>query len=229
MKTLFKYEVQEPIKLYILTFFSILVSAVHKVFLLKQMGQFISSSPLFPLPRFFVDMAQFNGPLYFLAAIFIPFIVALSVREERDEGTALSIYALPYSKKAILTIKFISNFLLLVSCFFVVHVLVFFLHFSETPEAAFKSLLAGAPFLLLFYAVVIFYMLSMSSFIAVSSPNMYVAILVSFLILYLPALIGIRTLLPMTSDFLGVSRILFPLSLVSFAAYIIMGNWRDVK
>ena len=109
MKTLFKYEVQEPIKLYILTFFSILVSAVHKVFLLKQMGQFISSSPLFPLPRFFVDMAQFNGPLYFLAAIFIPFIVALSVREERDEGTALSIYALPYSKKAILTIKFISN------------------------------------------------------------------------------------------------------------------------
>jgi len=69
MRVFIRYELQEPTKLSILLFFSVLVSAAHKVFLLKQAGQVLSTYPLFPLPELFVDMAQLNTPFYVLASL----------------------------------------------------------------------------------------------------------------------------------------------------------------
>jgi len=229
MRVFIRYELQEPTKLSILLFFSVLVSAAHKVFLLKQAGQVLSTYPLFPLPELFVDMAQLNTPFYVLASLMASFIVGISARTERDLGVALSIYALPYSRRAILTAKFFSNFLLLVMYSLAIHILVFILHFSGTLEGALGALTAGIPSLILFYAVFMCYIVSISSFIAISSPNTYVAILASFLALYFPVLANIGWLVPTIGTDLNALKTPAFLSVIFFIAYILMGERRDVR
>ena len=237
MRALVKHELQEPTKLSVLLLFSVLISAAYKAFLIGYRSSFSSTYPHFHLHRVFVEMGHSNMTFYLFATLMASFIVGISTRTERDTGVALSIYALPYSRKAILMAKFFSNFLLIFVYSLALHIIVFVLHFSGTVEGVLKALSEGIPFVIIFYIIVTFYVVSLSSFVAISSPNTYVAIMVSFLALYFPVLANIKWLMPALTEWweAGLStyatsfKTLIFLSVVLFIGYVIIGERRDVR
>nr|WP_240924264.1 ABC transporter permease [Thermococcus sp. 21S7] len=190
----------------------------------------------------------FTGDVYLLLAILVPFIITLAVRLERDEGVALSVYSLPVSRVKILLAKFLAAFLTLFIFVFSVHLLLFYLHFADTPKAVIEVLKVQTVPMAFFYLSALLFMVSVAAVVAITSPNTYVSIFGGFIALYLPEFLGTTWYGPVPwrsfltrHYFATISIRMDPLfswafvkitllpALVLLALYLLIGNWRDVR
>lgn len=237
MKALIKWELNEPVKLMILLLGVLLLSIEFKSFLLLSPKYGVSTSPV--LNYAYHDfLSMFNRSTYLVLSFMLPFLATLSIRRERDEGLALTIYSLAYSKEEILMIKFLATYMSTLIFVVSAHLLIFALHFSSTPTTILITLKTSLFDILVFYVLVLFYMFSVSYFVAILSPNSYISIFSSFLLLYLPLVIHMTPLLPETWTKLlnegkiftfGFLKITLLSSTLLFVVYLIIGGWRDVR
>ncbi|USH00646.1 hypothetical protein K1720_04185 [Thermococcus argininiproducens] len=237
MRALIKWELNEPVKLIILLLGVSLLSIEFKDFLLLSPKHGVSTAPV--LNYAYHDfLSMFNRNTYLILSFMLPFLATLSVRRERDENLALTIYSLGYSKEEILMVKFFTTYVLTFVFVVSAHLLVFALHFSSTPSTILVTLRSSLFEVLVFYALVIFYMFSISYLVAILSPNSYISIFSSFLLLYIPLFTHITSLLPetwvrllnegriLTFEFLKITLLV---SAFLFGVYIIVGAGRDVR
>ncbi|ASJ07333.1 ABC transporter permease [Thermococcus pacificus] len=247
MKEVLRWELRSPLNLAMTSGGAVLIGLVMKRYYMT----WSASSHGGPygvdiLGSIFRD--AFTGDVYLLLALLVPFLVTLAVRLERDEGVALSVYSLPVSRVRILLAKFLAAFLVLFIFVFSVHLLLFYLHFADTPKAVIGVLKVQAIPMAFFYLSALLFMVSVAAVVAIASPNTYVSIFGGFVLLYLPEFLGAGWFwLLKWRDALGnykwatislsmdpvfgwefIKASLLP-ALVLTALYLLVGNWRDVR
>ncbi|NJE02818.1 ABC transporter permease [Thermococcus sp. MV11] len=247
MKEILRWELRSPLNLALVSAGAVLIGTVMKRYYLTwSAGSRGGPYGVEILGSIFRE--AFTGDVYLLLAILVPFIITLAVRLERDEGVALSVYSLPLSRVEVLLAKFLAALLALFLFVFAVHLLVFALHFSATPDAVAGVLVTHAVPVAWFYLMVLLFMVSLAALVAVLSPNAYVSIFGGFVALYLPLFLGTTWYGPVPwrnvlvnyrpaaisirSDPVfswGFLKLTLLPALVFLVLYLLIGNWRDVR
>ncbi|MCD6144135.1 ABC transporter permease subunit [Thermococcus sp.] len=234
MKELIRREINDPVILILVLIGSLLAGIEFKENLLTFAMQMSTTHPL--LPPYGISssiLKLFTERTYSVLAFLMPLLATLSIRQDRDSGVAFVVYSLPYRKWEILFSKFIAIYSISVLFFTTTHIVIFLLHFSATPIIAVEAIKLKLSLLFVFYFLLLVFMCSLSSLIAILVPNSSVSLLLGFFFLYLPTILGI-SIIPwheFISEEISFMEFAVPtvaFTLVCLSLFLIIGSRRDV-
>lgn len=189
-----RWEISDPIKLIIFVIGSGFLSLTIKE---ATYGNILGAGALFEESVLASCLPFcFSQEFYIVLSILVPLLVGLSLRYDRDSGTALTFYTLPFSKGNVFLIKFLSSWFLTFLMVSISYFTVVTVTYSSIPSLLIRSFLCKGMLisLLLFIGTVSLYTVSISSFFSCLSPNTFIAVIASFIFLYSPLIIGTSSL-----------------------------------
>ncbi|AMM54689.1 ABC transporter permease [Pyrococcus kukulkanii] len=176
------WESSDPLRGYVLVLTIGIVAIFLKISLIKGVSFILMSKPKVLLQYSIFTMFSFKA--YIACSLGISFLVSLAIRGERDEGGVYFTYSLPYNPRLIFLAKIASAYILSLTTLTVVHALLFFSHFSSEPRIASITVLRSLPTLVIFYAIVLLYIVALSSISASLLPNASTAGILSFFLIF---------------------------------------------
>ncbi|WP_430515129.1 ABC transporter permease [Pyrococcus woesei] len=248
IKTLFMWELNDPLKVDILLAGMLLnTSILHRSYLIVMSSLTISigTSTLMDNPgnsptTLVIEGVLRNFSFWMSSLLFLILLGVITFRLDRDSGYANSLYSLPYSKLEIFLVKFFtiiifSAFLVFLP-FFSVIVLSNFTIIDYLPSILFSDMIK---FRLIMAIYTLLYSLSIITLLSLLSPNVFVGFIVSFLSIFIPIFLNIANIPPAlfilsyygsVSPFdqkLLISGMVVPAILLSLSGLLI--DRRDVK
>ena len=175
------WESEDPIKGYMLILTSAILAFIMKMSLIRMTFFMLMSAPRQMLNYPLFTMFSYNA--YVVIILGASFLIALTLRGERDEGSAYFIYSLPISMRGIILAKIMSVYLSSLLVISVTHVLIFLLHFSSSYSI--KVVLKFLPIILSFYASLLLYIVSISTLSSLLIPNAPTVGILSFFLIFL--------------------------------------------
>ncbi|ANF23489.1 hypothetical protein A7C91_10215 [Thermococcus piezophilus] len=256
LKTQMKWELNDPLRLTVFLFGFLMagLAFMRDVF---GMGAARILSPFSPesasyyattIPK--LALPTISQEAYSVLAFVSVMLSSLSIRGEIDSLAALTVYSLQMRKWKLFIVKFASTFFLALISF----VLPYFLALGYTLSGS-PSLLAGILGkgiwinVLTFFLMAVFYTVSVSLFVAVLSPNSFAAILGGLAVLYVPFILEISNLPPLSissamssyltaaayrmryagSPYVGVIQVGFFVPSALLAASTVLSERRDAR
>ncbi|AEK73493.1 hypothetical protein GQS_07985 [Thermococcus sp. 4557] len=256
MRAQIKWELEDPYNLIVfifgfimlgITFFSGLTSN-DTVFMIAGPDSVIVSESAknigLTLPRLGVEE-------YTIFALTGALLVSLMLRYDRDTRVAKSVYSLPVRNHSVVLSKALSAMVLLFLASILPAFLAFIYIHGDIPGLIGRALfdegfLVGY---LLYWAMMVLYVVSLSALVAMLSPNTFASLLGSITLLYVPLVLKLRSLPPAviddaffkayTTQFYSSDRIaafldgsfnvglLLPVAMLGMA--LILSEWRDVS
>ncbi|KUH31914.1 hypothetical protein APY94_11375 [Thermococcus celericrescens] len=188
---------------------------------------------------------------YTIFALTGALLVSLMLRYDRDTRVAKSVYSLPVRNHSVVLSKTLSAMVLLCLASILPAFLAFVYIHGDIPGLIGRTLF-GEGFLagyLLYWAMMVLYVVSVSALVAMLSPNTFASLLGSITLLYVPLVLKLRSLPPAviddaffkayTTQFYPSDRIaafldgsfymglLLPVAMLGMA--LILSEWRDVS
>ncbi|NJE60734.1 ABC transporter permease [Thermococcus sp. 21S7] len=188
---------------------------------------------------------------YTIFALTGALLVSLMVRYDRDTRVAKSVYSLPVRNHSVVLSKALSAMVLLLLASILPAFLAFIYIHGDVPDLIGRALfdegfLAGY---LLYWAMMVLYVVSLSALVAMLSPNTFASLLGSITLLYVPLVLKLRSLPPAVIDdafFKAYTTQFYPsdriaafldgsfhmgllLPAVMLGVALILSEWRDVS
>ncbi|NJE02443.1 ABC transporter permease [Thermococcus sp. JdF3] len=256
MRAQIRWELEDPYNLLVfifgfvmlgITFFSGLTSN-DTVFMIAGPDEIIASESAKTLG---LILPRLGTEEYTIFALTGALLVSLMLRYDRDTRVAKSIYSLPVRNHSVVLSKALSAMVLLFLASILPALLAFLYIHGDVPELMRRALF-GEGFLagyLLYWAMMVLYVVSLSALVAMLSPNTFAALLGSITLLYAPLVLKLRSLPPAVIDdafFKAYTTQFYPsdrvaafldgsfyvgllLPAVMLGVALILSEWRDVS
>ncbi|ASJ11316.1 hypothetical protein A3L12_04180 [Thermococcus sp. P6] len=256
MRSHVKWELEDPYNIAVfmfgfimlgITFFSRLTASAVE-FMVSGPDQVVAVSSTNTLGMI---LPRLGTEGYSIFALTGALLVALMLRYDRDTGVAKSVYSLPVRNHLVVLSKWFSAITLLFLAATLSAFLAFIYVYGDVPGLIKRALLdegflAGY---LIYWAMMVFYVLSLSALVAILLPNTFAALLGSITLLYLPLVLKLRSLPPAVIDdafFKAYTTHFSPgdriaafingsfymgllLPVVMLGAALLLSEWRDVS
>ena len=256
MKIQMKWELEDPYNLIVfmfgfimlgITFFSGLTRN-DVVFMVSGPDEIIVSESAKTLG---LTLPRLGTEEYTIFALTGALLVSLMMRYDRDTRIAKSVYSLPVRNYSVVLSKALSAMVLLFLASLLPAFLAFVYIHGDIPDLIGRALF-GEGFLagyLIYWAMMVLYVVSVSALVAMLSPNTFASLLGSITLLYAPLVLKLRSLPPAvineaffkayTTRFYPADRVVtfldgsfymgLLLPVVMLGVALILSEWRDVS
>ncbi|WP_297459046.1 ABC transporter permease [Thermococcus sp.] len=256
MKIQMKWELEDPYNLIVfmfgfimlgITFFSGLTRN-DVVFMVSGPDEIIVSESAKTLG---LTLPRLGTEEYTIFALTGALLVSLMMRYDRDTRVAKSVYSLPVRNYSVVLSKALSAMVLLFLASLLPAFLAFVYIHGDIPDLIGRALF-GEGFLagyLIYWAMMVLYVVSVSALVAMLSPNTFASLLGSITLLYAPLVLKLRSLPPAvineaffkayTTQFYPADRVVtfldgsfytgLLLPVVMLGVALILSEWRDVS
>ena len=256
MRIQMKWELEDPYNLIVfmfgfimlgITFFSGLTRN-DVVFMVSGPDEIIVSESAKTLG---LTLPRLGTEEYTIFALTGALLVSLMMRYDRDTRVAKSVYSLPVRNYSVVLSKALSAMVLLFLASLLPAFLAFVYIHGDIPSLIGRALF-GEGFLagyLIYWAMMVLYVVSVSALVAMLSPNTFASLLGSITLLYAPLVLKLRSLPPAVIDdafFKAYTTQFYPadrvaafldgsfymgllLPVVMLGAALILSEWRDVS
>ena len=256
MRIQMKWELEDPYNLIVfmfgfimlgITFFSGLTRN-DVVFMVSGPDEIIVSESAKTLG---LTLPRLGTEEYTIFALTGALLVSLMMRYDRDTRVAKSVYSLPVRNYSVVLSKALSAMVLLFLASLLPAFLAFVYIHGDIPSLIGRALF-GEGFLagyLIYWAMMVLYVVSVSALVAMLSPNTFASLLGSITLLYAPLVLKLRSLPPAVIDdafFKAYTTQFYPadrvaafldgsfytgllLPVVMLGVALILSEWRDVS
>jgi ABC-2 type transport system permease protein len=256
MRTQMKWELEDPYNLIVFMFGFVMLGITFFSGLTRNDVTFMVSGPdeiivSEAAKTLGLTLPRLGTEEYTIFALTGALLVSLMMRYDRDTRVAKSVYSLPVRNYSVVLSKALSAMVLLFLASLLPASLAFVYIHGDVSSLIGKALfdegfLAGY---LIYWAMMVLYVVSVSTLVAMLSPNTFASLLGSITILYAPLVLKLRSLPPAVIDdafFKAYTTQFYPadrvaafidgsfymgilLPAVMLGAALILSEWRDVS